>query len=110
MSATTEGLEFGVCVGASALLADEPRGLAQSRPAAGDVAAFELHRHGASAARRPARDGAASPVAGTLERLLFDDHFGFPLLRRKKRLAINGVASFAAKTKALRRRFGPNGH
>jgi hypothetical protein len=55
--------------------------LAQGRAAAGDVAAFELHRDGAFAARRSAGDGTASPVAGTLKRLLFDDHFGIsPLL------------------------------
>jgi hypothetical protein len=65
----------------SALLADQPRRLAQSRPAAGDVAAFEMHRDGPPAARHPRRDGTASPVARTLERLLFiDRHFGFPLL------------------------------
>jgi hypothetical protein len=91
----------------SALLADQPRRLAQSRAAAGDVAAFELHRHRAAAARGSGGDGAAPPVAGTVGRVLIADHFGFPLLRRKKRLAIKDVARFPDKTKALRRRFGP---
>jgi hypothetical protein len=44
------------------------------------VTAFEQHRHRAPAARRSGGDGTASPVAGTLVRLLFDHHFDFPLL------------------------------
>ena len=100
----------------SALLADQPRRLAQGRPAAGDVAAFEQHRDGAAAARCPFGDGTAPPVAGTRQRLLFDDHGISPPCFRKKRLAINAIASFPAKTKALyhrrwlnrkRRRFVP---
>jgi hypothetical protein len=90
------------------LLADQPRRLAQSRPAAGDVAAFELHRDGASAAWSAGRDRTASPVAGTLERRLFGYHLLSPRSPAKKRLAINAVASFPASTKALRRQNGAN--
>jgi hypothetical protein len=67
------------------------------------VAAFELHRDGASAARSPGRDGTASPVTGTLERRLFGFHLLSPCIPAKKRLAINAIASFPASTKALRR-------
>ncbi|MGZ8297253.1 MAG: hypothetical protein ACXWU4_08815, partial [Allosphingosinicella sp.] len=62
----------------SALLAYQPQGLAKGRPAAGYVAAFELHRDGASAAGCSGGDGTASPVAGALKHRLIGHHMSFP--------------------------------